>query len=62
LRGQDDGVGMPKGEQPSGMGLRIMRYRAGVIGATLEVESSNGSGTVVTCTLKTNGRHGQSRE
>ena len=33
----------------NGLGLRIMRYRAGVIGCNLEIESSPGKGTVVRC-------------
>jgi two-component system sensor kinase FixL len=32
-----------------GMGLQIMKYRAGMIGATLSVESAPGRGTTVTC-------------
>jgi len=31
------------------MGIRIMQYRAGVIGATLNLRSTPGSGTDVTC-------------
>jgi signal transduction histidine kinase len=34
-----------------GMGLRIMRYRATVIGAVLEIESRPGSGVTVSCAL-----------
>jgi two-component system CheB/CheR fusion protein len=33
----------------SGMGIRIMRYRAKVIGATLDVQSEPGHGTQITC-------------
>lgn len=32
-----------------GLGIRIMRYRAGVIGGMLEIESSPGKGTTVRC-------------
>jgi PAS domain S-box-containing protein len=47
---QDDGVGFKSSDpRQSGMGLRIMRYRAAVIGATLEVRSQPGNGTQVTC-------------
>lgn len=50
---QDDGVGIqtqtPAG---TGMGLRIMRYRAGLINATLNVTPAGGGGTLVTCTLR----------
>jgi len=33
----------------AGMGLRIMKYRAAMLGATLEVRSAPGQGTTVTC-------------
>lgn len=33
----------------NGLGLRIMRYRAGVIGCDFEIDSSPGKGTVVHC-------------
>jgi len=33
------------------LGLRIMHYRANSIGATLEIKSSDKSGTIVTCAL-----------
>ncbi|HWQ93611.1 MAG TPA: response regulator [Clostridia bacterium] len=33
------------------MGLRIMNYRASTIGAKLEIEQAQGSGTVVTCSM-----------
>jgi signal transduction histidine kinase len=33
------------------MGLNVMRYRAGIIGATLSVESIKPKGVRVTCTL-----------
>jgi signal transduction histidine kinase len=46
----DDGKGID-GTEPSadGMGLRIMRYRAKMIGASIEVRGRPGGGTVVTC-------------
>ena len=47
---QDDGTGFAlNGNRNAGMGLRIMHYRARVIGATLEVKSQPGLGTQVTC-------------
>src|SRR5262249_39377330 len=47
---QDDGVGFSSSEKPrGGMGIGIMRYRARVIGATLILQSTPGSGTAVTC-------------
>jgi PAS domain S-box-containing protein len=47
---QDDGIGfsLPTRNQ-DGMGLRILHYRARVIGATLNLQSQPGSGTLVTC-------------
>jgi signal transduction histidine kinase len=49
----DDGIGLPEGALNSdGMGLRIMAYRADMIGATFHIERlSSLSGTRVTCTL-----------
>jgi two-component system sensor histidine kinase DegS len=32
-----------------GFGLRIMRYRAGICGCNLEIESTPGKGTIVRC-------------
>lgn len=48
----DDGVGLPESPQRrSGMGLRIMAYRASLIGATFKVERLPSRGTRVTCTV-----------
>ena len=49
----DNGQGMPKlNPRRKGMGLRIMNYRADVIGAALVFSTpASGRGTVVTCTL-----------
>ena len=47
---KDDGVGfLQPNRAHTGMGLRIMHYRARVIGATLSLQSASGSGTDVTC-------------
>ena len=47
---QDDGAGFEMtGGNSTGMGIRIMRYRARVIGATLDLKSRPGQGTQVTC-------------
>ena len=48
---QDDGVGMPPDAGHEGMGLRIMRYRAELMGGSLSIGPAAGGGTVVTCTL-----------
>ncbi|MCL5098679.1 MAG: ATP-binding protein [Candidatus Omnitrophica bacterium] len=46
----DNGIGMPKGSaQGPGMGLHIMRYRADLIGAQLEIRAAKGGGTAVVC-------------
>lgn len=48
---KDDGVGMrpdPQ-HQVEGMGLRIMDYRARVIGGTLSVRNDDGGGVIVSC-------------
>lgn len=49
---RDDGSGFQMTRAvPGGMGVRIMHYRARTIGATLDLKSSSGSGTRVTCVL-----------
>ncbi len=48
----DNGIGLPrKLPKPGGMGLRVMRYRAGVIGGSLLVQRLNKGGTTVICTV-----------
>jgi signal transduction histidine kinase len=48
----DDGVGLPERlPQDKGMGLRIMNYRANLIGATLQVGRGPAGGTRVVCSL-----------
>lgn len=52
LQVRDDGTGFDEEMTDStGMGVRIMNYRARIIGGTLEISSDLGDGTVVTCTL-----------
>lgn len=46
---RDDGGGFELSGNFSGMGIRIMRYRASVIGATLNLKSAPGRGTEITC-------------
>ena len=49
---RDTGRGLPPGPPKSGgMGLDIMRYRAGIIGAVFWIESQAGKGTAVNCLL-----------
>ncbi|MGH7977618.1 MAG: PAS domain-containing sensor histidine kinase, partial [Limisphaerales bacterium] len=52
----DDGVGFSSETKKSGgMGLHIMKYRASVVGAMLEVRSGiDGAGTTVTCIFDKN--------
>lgn len=51
LKVKDDGVGLPaESPRAPGMGLRIMQYRAGMIGGTVVVERHSRGGTAVTCT------------
>ena len=51
---RDDGHGPPAGwEQGSGLGLGIMRHRARMIGASLEIERGPTGGVTVSCLLET---------
>ena len=50
---KDNGHGFERGSSVmEGMGLRIMEYRADMIGARLRVDSTIGKGTTVACRLK----------
>ena len=53
VRIQDNGIGLDPGvvENSPGMGLRIMKYRAAVIGASLDIRNGTNQGTILTCTL-----------
>jgi len=47
----DDGAGFPA--QPGkGMGLRIMNYRAGIIGGALTIQDNASGGTTVACSIQ----------
>jgi len=49
---EDDGVGLPEQLAPgTGMGLRIMQYRADLLGALLRLDRPEGGGTRVVCSL-----------
>jgi signal transduction histidine kinase len=53
LRITDDGTGLPTTTARSdGMGLRIMKYRAEVIGASLTIGAAKNGGTSLVCTLR----------
>ena len=53
LKIEDDGIGMPArpADNHSGLGLRIMRNRAAIIGATLTISPAEPTGTLITCAL-----------
>ena len=52
LKVADDGAGIPSIEAANnGMGLRIMRQRAKLIGAYLDIATVRGKGTIVSCCL-----------
>jgi signal transduction histidine kinase len=49
----DDGVGFPdKVPDPPGLGLRLMRHGAALIGASFDIQRNSGRGTTATCKLK----------
>ncbi len=50
----DNGIGIKKEnlQKNSGLGIHTMRYRAGIIGAAIDIASEDSSGTAVTCILK----------
>jgi signal transduction histidine kinase len=49
---EDDGKGLlPSGKSEKGLGLRIMAYRAGIIGGEFKMENLSTGGTRVTCTI-----------
>jgi len=50
---QDDGIGIREERDPSkGLGLRTMRYRAGLMGATFDIRRAPNGGTLVTCSVR----------
>jgi PAS domain S-box-containing protein len=50
---RDDGDGLPQPTPAAvqGMGLHIMRYRARLIGGTIQIDSNADGGTTVTCSI-----------
>lgn len=58
LKIRDDGIGMPA-DLKEGLGLRIMRNRANVIGAVVSIEAAQPRGTAVICTLAQEHDHGR---
>jgi len=56
LRIRDNGKGLAQNlEEASGMGVRIMQYRARMIGAKLTIQEEPESGVLVTCVLPLRG-------
>ena len=52
----DDGVGLPASPRKKmGMGIRLMNYRASVIGGTFSIQKNGKSGTTVTCKVPMEG-------
>ncbi len=51
---KDDGGGIPPAPPRTGAGLRIMNYRAGVIGGSLIVQRGEAGGTTVACSVHLN--------
>jgi signal transduction histidine kinase len=55
----NDGLPFPNlTGSPTGMGLRIMNYRANLIGASLEIKGAGTRGTRVICTVPLEGKKG----
>jgi PAS domain S-box-containing protein len=52
----DNGIGFSRetNKNAAGMGMQIMKYRAGVVDGVLEIQSTIGAGTTVTCTFGSN--------
>jgi signal transduction histidine kinase len=49
----DNGSGFPKGRTDNGgMGLQIMKYRAGIVGGDLRIQPGEGQGTTVSCSFR----------
>jgi PAS domain S-box-containing protein len=60
LEVEDDGIGFdPQVVDSSNMGLKIMRYRANIIGASIAFSPGSTGGTLMCCTL---GNHTQAHE
>ncbi|MGI9114227.1 MAG: hypothetical protein DLM52_12685 [Chthoniobacterales bacterium] len=57
----DDGKGFEARTASAGMGFQNMRYRAAAVGGALEITSTAGSGTSVTCSFPLTARLGAER-
>jgi PAS domain S-box-containing protein len=52
----DNGQGFKPNVKPAGMGLRIMQYRANIIGGTLLIQNRQTGGVTVVCIIPTPGK------
>lgn len=52
LQIKDNGSGFDPAHNAGGMGLRIMRYRAEILGGCLEIDTDSGHGTSITLTFQ----------
>jgi PAS domain S-box-containing protein len=62
---KDNGIGVAAngaGKHQHGMGLRVMNYRAGMIGATVQVEALPEGGTLVKCVVQNNRPNAQPKK
>jgi signal transduction histidine kinase len=61
---EDEGAGIAKGAvlASTGMGLRTMKYRAGLIGARLEITPGPQGGTLVSCEMRSTGAIDMNRQ
>ncbi|HTM10398.1 MAG TPA: GAF domain-containing protein [Verrucomicrobiae bacterium] len=48
----DDGSGIDEEAERHGMGLRIMKYRAGMIGGIVQIRKGQDGGTIVECSFR----------
>ncbi|HEX9443036.1 MAG TPA: GAF domain-containing protein, partial [Candidatus Binatia bacterium] len=56
----DDGAGLAEPREHKGMGLRIMKYRAEMIGGILQIRRGQQGGTIVECSFqRRDGREGR---
>jgi signal transduction histidine kinase len=48
----DDGAGVAEGGEHKGLGLRIMKHRAAMIGGILQIRRGQDGGTIVECSFR----------
>ena len=57
LKVKDDGIGFTSQNQKNGIGLEIMKHRADIINASLDIQSSINKRTIVTCIFMDKGEN-----